>query len=79
MKAAFLILALGLAAGSAAAQEVTQDPGADQARREIERAGYNDVRGLAQDSQGVWHGRALHGDTEIQLLVNEDGNVSVNR
>lgn len=79
MKAAFLLLALGLAAGSAMAQEVTRDPGADQARREIERAGYNDVRGLAQDSQGVWHGRALRGSTEVQLLVTDEGTVSVNR
>jgi hypothetical protein len=49
------------------------------AKQDIERAGYRDVRGLAQDSEGVWHGRALRGNTEIQLLVEPDGNVEINR
>lgn len=83
MKHAFLILALGFSAGlsvsAAWAQEIVPHAGAASARQEIERAGYNDVRGLAQDSQGVWHGRALRGNTEVQLLVDEDGTVSVNR
>jgi hypothetical protein len=73
------ILAFVLIAGAAAAQEVETDPAAVVARHEIERSGYRDVRGLAQDSQGVWHGRALRGNTEMQLLVEPDGRVSVNR
>lgn len=51
----------------------------EQARRDIERAGYRDVRGLARDSRGVWHARALSGHTEVQLLVDADGKVSINR
>jgi hypothetical protein len=79
MKQAFLILVLSLSAGAASAQEIVLDEGAATARQEIERAGYRDVRGLAQDSRGVWHGRALRDKTEVQLLVGEDGTVSVNR
>ncbi len=84
MKRAFLILAFTLVAGSASAQEIMDqeimiEPGAALARHEIERAGYNDVRGLAQDARGVWHGRALRDKIEVQLLVDEDGAVSVNR
>jgi hypothetical protein len=79
MTRTLLILALALSAGSAAAQEFHNDPGADDARLQIERQGYRDVRGLAEDGQGVWHGRALRGNTEVQLLVDHDGTVSVNR
>ena len=61
------------------AQGVQIDPGANAARHEIERSGYRDVRGLGEDEQGVWHGRALRANTEVQLLVDQDGNVSVNR
>ena len=74
-----LILALALFAGGVAAQEIETNPAANAARQNIERLGYRDVRGLAEDDQGIWHGRALRGNTEIQLLVDEDGNVSVNR
>jgi hypothetical protein len=84
MKRTLLTLALALIAGAASAQEIETGqietgPAALSARQDIERAGYRDVRGLAQDSEGVWHGRALHGNTEVQLLVDPDGNVSVNR
>lgn len=79
MKRMLLALALAAIAGAASAQEIDTDRAALSARQEIERAGYRDVRGLAQDSEGVWHGRALRGNTEIQLLVDPDGNVSVNR
>ena len=84
MTRALLALALALIAGAASAQEIETDqidagPAAMSARQDIERAGYRDVRGLAQDSEGIWHGRALRGNTEVQLLVNPDGNVSINR
>ena len=79
MSRTLLILALALSAGSAAAQEMEISPAANAARQNIERLGYRDVRGLAEDDQGIWHGRALRGNTEVQLLVDEDGNVSVNR
>jgi hypothetical protein len=79
MTRTLLILALVLPSGAALAQEVETDPAAIAARQEIERSGYRDVRGLAEDSQGVWHGRALRGNTEVQLLVDQDGNVLINR
>lgn len=79
MTRTMLVLVLALSAGSAAAQEFQNEPGADGARLQIERQGYRDVRGLAEDDRGVWHGRALRGHTEVQLLVDQDGNVSVNR
>ncbi len=79
MNRILLVIALATVAGTAMAQEAETDPAATAARQEIERSGYRDVRGLAQDSDGVWHGRALRGDTEMQLLVDPDGKVSVNR
>ena len=79
MTRTLLILALVLSAGAAAAQEIETNPAATAVRQSIERLGYRDVRGLAEDDQGIWHGRALRGNTEVQLLVDEDGNVSVNR
>jgi hypothetical protein len=79
MTRTLLILALALFAGSVAAQEIETDPVASDVRQQIERHGYRDVRGLAEDDQGIWHGRALRGNTEVQLLVDQDGNVSVNR
>lgn len=79
MTRTLLILALALSAGGAAAQEIQNDPAANDVRQQIEQHGYRDVRGLAEDDRGIWHGRALRGNTEIQLLVDQEGNVSVNR
>ena len=79
MKHTLLILALATLSGSAMAQEIDGGPAATMAKKEIEREGYRDVRGLAKDADGVWHGRALRGNTEVQLLVDDDGNVSANR
>jgi hypothetical protein len=79
MKHIMLILALATFSGGAMAQEIDGGPTATTARKEIEREGYRNVQGLAKDSDGVWHGRALRGNTEVQLLVDDDGNVSVNR
>jgi hypothetical protein len=81
MKRTLLTLALAFAtiASAASAQDDPSTPAARAARNDIERAGYRDVQGLAQDAQGVWHGRALRGNTEVQLLVDRDGNVEINR
>jgi hypothetical protein len=78
--AKIIALAVLFGTGTARAQdEVQTDPGALAAKHDIEREGYRDVRGLAEDSNGVWHGRALAGHTEVQLLVDPEGNVSLNR
>jgi hypothetical protein len=74
-----LILAFALSASTVMAQEAQTDHAANAAKQDIERSGYRDVQGLAEDDQGIWHGRALRGNTEVQLLVDQDGNVSVNR
>ena len=79
MTRTLFILAFATSASSAMAQEIDSSSAATAARQDIEREGYRDVRGLAEDTQGVWHGRALRGNTEVQLLVDQDGNVSVNR
>jgi hypothetical protein len=78
--AKLIAIAVLMSAGAAWAQdEVDVAPAAQAARRDIESQGYRDVRGLAEDQNGVWHGRALAGHTEVQLLVDPDGNVSLNR
>jgi hypothetical protein len=84
MQRTLLALVLAMIAGVASAQEIETGqietgPAAMSARQDIERAGYRDVRGLAEDSEGVWHGRALRGNTEVQLLVDRDGGVEINR
>lgn len=48
---------------------------ADFVRQAIEADGYADVQGLAKDSHGLWHGRALRGHSEIQLIVDKFGSV----
>jgi hypothetical protein len=47
-----------------------------KARQAIELDGYKNVRGLEQGPDGMWHGRALRGRTEIAVRVDSSGNVS---
>jgi len=46
------------------------------AKKAIERDGYKDVRGLAKGSDGLWHGQAMRGDTQVQVTVDRSGRVS---
>ncbi len=46
------------------------------AQKRIEADGYKNVQGLAQGSDGLWHGRATRGSTEVQVTVDKRGNVS---
>src|SRR5690242_12127573 len=46
------------------------------AQKRIEADGYKSVQGLAQGPDGLWHGRALRGNTEVQVTVDRQGNVS---
>lgn len=48
---------------------------AQSARRKIEADGYKNVQGLAKGADGMWHGRALRGNTEVQIKVDAKGNV----
>jgi hypothetical protein len=46
------------------------------AQKRIEADGYKNVQGLAQGSDGLWHGRAMRGSAEVQVTVDKQGNVS---
>jgi hypothetical protein len=46
------------------------------AQKRIEGDGYKNVQGLAQGSDGLWHGRAMRGSAEVQVTVDKRGNVS---
>jgi hypothetical protein len=46
------------------------------AQKRIEADGYKNVQGLAQGSDGLWHGRAMRGNAEVQVTVDRQGNVS---
>jgi hypothetical protein len=45
------------------------------AQKRIEADGYKNVQGLAQGSDGLWHGRAMRGNAEVQVTVDKQGNV----
>lgn len=47
-----------------------------QAKRAIEFDGYRNVRGLEKGPDGMWHGRAMRGRSEISVRVDASGNVS---
>ena len=46
------------------------------AKKRIEADGYKDVQGLALGADGLWHGRAMRGKSEVQVTVDRQGNVS---
>ncbi len=46
------------------------------AQKRIEADGYKNVQGLALGSDGLWHGRAMRGNAEVQVIVDKSGNVS---
>jgi hypothetical protein len=69
-------------AGASSSQNMANAPApsltgaAGTAQRRIEMDGYRNVQGLAQGSDGLWHGRAMRGNTEVQVTVDRAGNVS---
>jgi hypothetical protein len=46
------------------------------AQKRIEADGYKNVQGLALGEDGLWHGRAMRGNNEVQVTVDKQGNVS---
>jgi hypothetical protein len=46
------------------------------AQKRIEADGYKNVQGLAQGSDGLWHGHAMRGSAEVQVIVDKQGNVA---
>ena len=73
MQRVLLLLALIGAAHAATAQ--TPDKAAI-AQRRIEADGYKHVHDVALGSDGLWHGRAKRGRTEVEVIVDRHGNVS---
>jgi hypothetical protein len=46
------------------------------AQKRIEADGYKNVQGIALGSDGLWHGRAMRGSSEVQVTVDKQGNVT---
>ena len=46
-----------------------------QARGHIENSGYSNVSGLAQDANGVWHGKAMKDGQSHDVSLDFKGNV----
>ncbi len=88
--AAFALLPSALAAQtttpSTSSQSNTQQPpvaGANsfteaQAKDRIEKAGYAEVTGLKKDDQGIWRASAKHGDKQVNVALDFQGNVVAN-
>jgi hypothetical protein len=49
---------------------------AGTAQKRIEADGYKNVTGLAKGSDGLWHGTAIRGSTQVQVTVDRAGKVS---
>ena len=74
------------ATGLDRARERMSQPGLDNnnagdarsrvAQGRIEADGYKNVQGLNKGSDGLWHGRAMRGSTEVPVTVDARGNVS---
>jgi hypothetical protein len=47
-----------------------------EARRRIERTGFQQVNGLHKDSNGVWRGTATHNGAQMPVWLDYKGNVS---
>lgn len=48
----------------------------DQARERLEKAGFSDVTGLAQDANGVWRGSASRNGAQTAVSVDYQGNIT---
>jgi hypothetical protein len=48
----------------------------DQAKSQIEAAGYSDVSGLRKVAKGVWRGRAVKDGSTVNVTLDGDGKVS---
>ena len=49
---------------------------AGTAQNRIEMDGYKNVQGLAKGSDGLWHGTAMRGSSQVQVTVDRSGKVS---
>ena len=75
MQRVLLLLALIFAASPAVADAADK---AQIAQKRIEADGYKDVHDVQLGADGLWHGRAMRGDAEVDVTVDKHGNVSQN-
>jgi hypothetical protein len=51
-------------------------PGSNDALKKIQADGYKNVQGLSRGADGNWHGKAMRGNTMVDVMVDSRGNVS---
>jgi hypothetical protein len=49
---------------------------AGTAQKRIEQDGYKSVQNLQKGADGLWHGTAMRGNTQVQVTVDRAGRVS---
>ncbi len=54
-----------------------QTAGLAGARSQIESAGFSDVKGLSQQPDGTWRGRAVKNGVEVAVVLDPSGRVMV--
>ena len=73
MRRVLLLLALCSSASPSAAQTADK---ATIAQKRIEAGGYKHVHDVALGEDGLWHGRARRGNTEVEVTIDRHGNVT---
>lgn len=48
----------------------------DQAKSQIETAGYSEVSGLRKDSKGIWRGKAVKDGSTVNVALDRDGKIT---
>jgi hypothetical protein len=48
----------------------------DQAKSQIEAAGYSNVSGLRKDTKGIWRGSAVKDGSTVKVTLDADGKIS---
>jgi hypothetical protein len=80
-KAGIFALALGVAAGPARAACAPTDridgSTADDARRQIAAAGYEQVRDLRKGCDNYWHGQAMKDGVPVNVVLSPQGEVMI--
>ena len=70
-----LVSVASVAAAQTAEMPAAKGAAPDSVRAKIEADGYKDVQGLAMGADGRWHGRAMRGNTEVAVTVDDRGTV----
>jgi hypothetical protein len=71
--------AAGASADPSLANAPSQEPltgAARTAQKRIEQDGYKSVQNIQRGSDGLWHGTAMRGNTQVQVTVDRSGRVS---